>query len=460
MKKGIFSAVLTLVSLIVAGQTCDYFNYANTNTVTGWTDQSGDWTVFNNQLQAPLATSWNFITYDGSSQTDGCITARVKYSTPSGTQFMGLTGRYNSPSSNIMVKVQDNTSCGYFDSYFIYDGSGSVSYAEGFNFGTDLIMQMEYNGSNVTLRIDPDRNGTWDYTYTATVTVTGSGLCGISSYSTGIADDFCYGTSCCTNPGSPGSITGPTSVCAGDQAVSFSVPTIPNATSYMWQYSGLGASVAGSSENITIDFSVVASGGYLSVYGTNSCGNGPISDSLLIGVSPLPGSGGSINGDDTVCQGQSNVIYDGGPITDAVDYLWIYSGSGVSINGNAPAVQLDFATNATSGSLTVQGENACGTGSVSPPFSVTVISCTSISENEIHMNVSPVPSSGMITVGFHYYKGKANLSVFNIQGELVYSEELRFDSEKTVDLSALNPGSYLISLSTDKGVFTSNIILK
>jgi hypothetical protein len=59
---------------------------------------------------------------------------------------------------------------------------------------------MEYTGAVVTLRIDIDRNGTWDYTNTVTVSNTGSGLCGIGAYANAYADDFCCGAYCGQTP--------------------------------------------------------------------------------------------------------------------------------------------------------------------------------------------------------------------------------------------------------------------
>jgi hypothetical protein len=158
------------------------------------------------------------------------------------------------------------------------------------NFGSDANIQVEYIGPNVTLRIDPDRNGTWDYTYTAVVSNTGAGLCGAASYSQCYLDDWCYGINCCTTPPDPaGGITGPHLVCQGQTGVAFSVPAINNATSYVWVYSGTGATINGSGNNININFAVGATSGNLTVLGHNACGDGTVSALFPIVVDPCTG---------------------------------------------------------------------------------------------------------------------------------------------------------------------------
>jgi len=85
-------------------------------------------------------------------------------------------------------------------------------------------------------------------------------------------------------PPAAGSITGSPTVCPGQTGVAYSVPVIPGASSYVWTYSGNGATITGSNP-VSIDFSPTATAGILSVMGTNSCGNGAISLPYLITMS-------------------------------------------------------------------------------------------------------------------------------------------------------------------------------
>jgi len=86
----------------------------------------------------------------------------------------------------------------------------------------------------------------------------------------------------------------------------------------------------------------------------------------------VPGNPDPISGQHNVCQGDSDIIYDVAALTNATSYFWYYSGSGATINGTSNSVTIDFAANATSGYLTVQGKNHCGDGILSSNYSITV----------------------------------------------------------------------------------------
>jgi len=85
-------------------------------------------------------------------------------------------------------------------------------------------------------------------------------------------------------PAVAGAITGTSSVCQGATSVSYSVPSISNATGYVWTYSGAGASLIGSTNSITINFAANATSGNLAVYSTNACGNGTVGANYPIDV--------------------------------------------------------------------------------------------------------------------------------------------------------------------------------
>ena len=78
-------------------------------------------------------------------------------------------------------------------------------------------------------------------------------------------------------------------VCQGQTGVIYTVPNDPTALSYTWSYSGSGASgyVGDTDNSVTIDFDAAATGGTLSVYITNGCGDSPTRD-LAITVNPVP----------------------------------------------------------------------------------------------------------------------------------------------------------------------------
>jgi uncharacterized repeat protein (TIGR03803 family) len=75
-----------------------------------------------------------------------------------------------------------------------------------------------------------------------------------------------------STPIQPGAFTASsTSVNRGQNGVVFSVPSDPSVT-YTWSYSGAGATINGSGNSITMDFSLIATSGNLSVTGlSNGC---------------------------------------------------------------------------------------------------------------------------------------------------------------------------------------------
>ncbi len=90
-------------------------------------------------------------------------------------------------------------------------------------------------------------------------------------------------------PNAAGIITGPANVCQGSTLMSYNVPAITNATSYVWTIPPSGASIHSGSTNNTVvlDFSATALSGTLTVAGVNSCGTGTPS-TVSINVVPTP----------------------------------------------------------------------------------------------------------------------------------------------------------------------------
>ena len=93
----------------------------------------------------------------------------------------------------------------------------------------------------------------------------------------------------CKLPNPAGTITGTPAVCQGQTNVSYTVPAIVNATTYVWSYSGLGATIINSSTRTpTITFDANATSGDLTVKGKNNCGEGTISTIYKITINTLP----------------------------------------------------------------------------------------------------------------------------------------------------------------------------
>jgi len=95
-----------------------------------------------------------------------------------------------------------------------------------------------------------------------------------------------------------------TIVCQGEEGVRYTVPVIPAAV-YNWSYSGNGVTINGVDNSVTLDFSLSATSGILSVYTTNGCGNSTARN-ISITVNNTPSVSLAFDGGDPiVCFGET-----------------------------------------------------------------------------------------------------------------------------------------------------------
>ena len=162
-------------------------------------------------------------------------------------------------------------------------------------------------------------------------------------------------------PAQPSNFTTSSSaVCKRTANVVYTIPTVSGATSYLWTYSGTGATITGTSNSVTVNFSNTATSGTLGVVAMNICGNS-VARNIGISVNGVPSQPSAFtDSSSTVCQGVSNVVYTIPAMVDATSYVWIYSQMGVSIVGTSNIVTVNFSNTATSGALSVVAINACG----------------------------------------------------------------------------------------------------
>ncbi len=117
-----------------------------------------------------------------------------------------------------------------------------------------------------------------------------------------------------TTPGSAGTITGTSLVCQGQNSVTYTVPTIANASSYIWTLP-TGATGTSNINSIIVNYSNTAAAGNITVKGHNVCGDGTVS-SLSITVVPKPNA--SAGNDSTICPGTSIIL----SATGGNTYTW------------------------------------------------------------------------------------------------------------------------------------------
>ena len=90
-------------------------------------------------------------------------------------------------------------------------------------------------------------------------------------------------------------------------------------------------------------------------------------------VNGVPSAAGTITGTAAVCGGATGISYSVGAIANALTYVWtLPAGATIASGAGTNAITVDYADNASSGDITVYGNNLCGNGAASPAFAVTV----------------------------------------------------------------------------------------
>lgn len=189
-------------------------------------------------------------------------------------------------------------------------------------------------------------------------------------------------------PVAAGTITGSASVCKGQNAVSYSVSSVTNATSYIWTLPA-GASGSSTNSSILVNFNSNAVSGDITVKGHNTCGDGIVA-SFAVTVNSVPLTPGAITGINTVCKGQNSVAYSIVPVSNATSYIWTLP-TGASGISTSNSISVNYASNAVSGNITVKGHNDCGDGA----------------NTSLTVTVNSVPlAAGAITGATTVYRGQ------------------------------------------------------
>jgi hypothetical protein len=242
-------------------------------------------------------------------------------------------------------------------------------------------------------------------------------------------------------PFAAGSITGPSTVCAGQSSVIYSVPLIDNAFSYIWT---LPAGATGTSEtnSILINYSLTAVSGSIKVKGLNNAGEGAESE-LPVTLNDIPATPVAIlnNGilQSSISSGNQwyfNDIIIAGATNDS--YI-------PSQNGNY---------------YTVVTLNSCS--SLPSNIIAFIVTGTSDIPATDKVRVYPNPTNGFLNISFertseNYFK----IELFNRLGNLLKSEvKQKNDGQIQLDLSGYSPGLYLLRIKSQKESYQISIIKK
>jgi len=174
-------------------------------------------------------------------------------------------------------------------------------------------------------------------------------------------------------PPQPGMISGPTTVCIGDEK-NYSISEVAGATSYKWNHplDWTGYFYPSSERNAYFTPGVNAQDGYITVTAHNDCGSS--SRSLSVTVNKPPTAPTSITGTKTIDAGQSTMLKaEGGSEGSGCTYEWRSSGCS---SGIALGTGVSFTTPALSSNTTYYvrrvGNSACTAATTCTAESITV----------------------------------------------------------------------------------------
>jgi len=330
------AGIITGITSICQGQNSVSYKVPKINNATSYI-----WTLPTGATGTSITDS---ITVDYSaSAVSGNITVKGSNTNGDGTRStLAITVNPSSP-ANAGTISGDTAACQGENSviYTVPSISNATSY--------DWILPTGATGTSTTNSIEVNFGSS---AVSGNIEVYGQNGCGVGNGSL-------ISVSLSSLPANAGTISGTTSVCQGQNSVLYSVPTITNATSYIWT---LPAGVTGisTSNSITVNFGVSAVSGNITVQGNKSCGVGAPS-SLAITVASLPANAGSILGGSTECVGQDSVLYAVSTITNATSYIWTLP-TGVTGTSSTNSIIVNYSGSAVSGNITVKGNNTCGNG--------------------------------------------------------------------------------------------------
>jgi hypothetical protein len=96
----------------------------------------------------------------------------------------------------------------------------------------------------------------------------------------------------------------------------------------------------------------------------------------------MPGPAGNITGATEFCAGTQGVVYFTTPIQDALVYIWnLPTGATIVSGDSTTSIVVDFALNAISGNIIVNGNNLCGHGDTT----------------SLPVTVNPIPPAPVVT---------------------------------------------------------------
>ena len=233
---------------------------------------------------------------------------------------------------------------------------------------------------------------------------------------------------------STGTITGETSVCQGQSAVTYTVPAIENATSYVWTLPK-GAKGTSTTNSIVVDFVSEAVSGNISVKGINDCGES-IEKLLPVTVIPTPAT--------PTISVTNNVL-----CSDIADGNQWYCQDGKIEN----ATTKEYVAKAAGNYYVVASNQGC-TSAPSKAIAVTLVGQHDLLIDG-NLKLYPNPVSNELTIEVNGNRDNIDFEIINVLGQTIYKGS--FVGKTTVETTNFAPGTYLIKTGIGKAVEFSKL---
>lgn len=356
---------------------------------------AGAWSVYQEGTYAPADGLSRFV---GSIALDAFNNIAIGYNVINSTNkyySARVTGRLASDALGVMTFAENEMATGTHP----YDGGGGRT------------------GDYYSISVDPADGKTFWFTSHYAKTVSNTGSWGTKIIAFKLEPD-------CTIPTQVGTFTASTTpVCKSQNSVVYTVSAVSGATSYTWSYSGSGATITGTTNSVSINFSASATSGTLSVIANNACGSSITPRTLPITVNDIPTTPTITTNKPIICSGLGAILTATG-CTGTV--IWSNGATGSSITVT-PIVNTVY--NA------VCGNTPCPTSSVSSNISITVIT-----QNLTINSATPAP-----------FQAKDNITT---SGTIAISGSKTYKAGKSIVLSS-SPSN---TVSTNTGaVFEAKI---
>ncbi len=223
-----------------------------------------------------------------------------------------------------------------------------------------------------------------------------------------------------------GNVNGSTVVCRGDQSITYAVPLITNATSYIWTLP-FGVQGNSNTNTITVDYGMSAVSGDITVKGINLYGEGATS-TLSITVNTVP-TGVSFNGS----------ILSADSLADS--YQWIECNNGnQAIAGETNQV---FTPTVNGSYAVIMDRGLCTDTSV-----CTVIANLGVYPlQNIDISVYPIPVSNVLYIESQGSHGPLNVEMLNSLGQIIYTGILL--EKISISMGELAGGVYIIRFKNE-----------